>query len=71
LGATTAGITRHFFHGDDENPKPDTALSLARTIVDDALHAAKREGRDRIVATPAADADGGPSVGSEVESGIG
>jgi hypothetical protein len=58
-------------HGDDVNPEPETALSLALTIADDALYAAKREGCDRVVATPAADADAGPSVGSEVESGTG
>lgn len=53
------------------NPEPETALSLALTIADDALYAAKRAGCDRVVATPAADADAGPSVGSEVESGTG
>jgi diguanylate cyclase (GGDEF)-like protein len=49
----------------------ETALSLALTIADKALYAAKREGRDRIVAAQAADAGDGPPVGAHVGSGAG
>ena len=49
----------------------ETALSLALTIADKALYAAKREGRDRIVAAQAADAGAGPLVRADVGSGAG
>jgi diguanylate cyclase (GGDEF)-like protein len=49
----------------------ETALSLALTIADKALYAAKREGRDRIVAAQAADAGAGSPVGVEVGPGAG
>ena len=51
--------------------EPETALSLALTIADKALYAAKHEGRDRIVAAPAAEAGAGPPVGADVGSGAG
>ena len=38
----------------------ETVLSLALTIANEALYAAKRAGRDRIVAAQAADAGAGP-----------
>jgi diguanylate cyclase (GGDEF)-like protein len=45
----------------------ETVLSLALTIADEALYAAKREGRDRIVAAHAGvDAGVGPSASAEV-----
>ncbi len=49
----------------------ETALSLALTIADKALYAAKREGRDRITAAQAADVGDGPPVGAHVGSGVG
>jgi diguanylate cyclase (GGDEF)-like protein len=49
----------------------ETVLSLALTIADKALYAAKREGRDRIMAAQAADAGAGPPVGAHVGSGAG
>jgi hypothetical protein len=39
--------------------EPETVLSLALTTADEALYLAKREGRDRVVAAQAADADAG------------
>ena len=50
---------------------PETVLSLALTIADEALYAAKREGRDCIVAAQAADAGASPPVGADVGSGAG
>jgi diguanylate cyclase (GGDEF)-like protein len=49
----------------------ETVLSLALTIADEALYAAKRAGRDRIVAAQAADAGAGPPVRAGVWSGAG
>ena len=48
--------------------EPETALSWALTVADEALYAAKREGRDRIVAAQAADDGAVPSVDAEVGS---
>ena len=47
----------------------ETVLSLKLTIADEALYVAKREGRDRIIAAQAADADAGPPVRADVGSG--
>ena len=47
----------------------ETVLSLALTIADEALYAAKRAGRDRIVAAQAADAGAGPLVRADVTWG--
>jgi diguanylate cyclase (GGDEF)-like protein len=44
----------------------ETALSLALTIADEALYAAKRAGRDRIVAAQAADAGACPPIRADV-----
>ena len=49
----------------------EIVLSLALTNADEALYAAKREGRDRIVAAQAADAGAGPLVRADVGSGAG
>ena len=47
----------------DDAFEPETALSLALTIADKALYTAKHEGRDRVVAAPAADAGASPPAG--------
>jgi diguanylate cyclase (GGDEF)-like protein len=74
--AHPAGVGRHVTvsggvapaHGAFES---ETALSLALTSADNALYAAKREGRDRIMAAQAADTGGGPPVGVHVGTGAG
>ena len=47
----------------DDAFEPETALSLALTIADKALYTAKHEGRDRVLAAPAADAGASPPAG--------
>jgi PleD family two-component response regulator len=49
----------------------EPVLSLALTIANEALYAAKRAGRSRIVVTQAADAGAGPPVRADVGSGAG